>query len=160
MTTKKLSDKERIETLGALGEEIVGKVLEEAGFNIKQSDDKYDSEKDFLIEGLKVEVKTVVPWFKENALTIDAKQYPKCFNADYVIFVCVPSKGLSAYSNDKYDGNIYVVKPKEVKWTPKTTRGGLPKCLVRINQPGVLLCHRIEDRKILNKLKYLTTSIS
>jgi hypothetical protein len=160
MATKTLSDKERIETLGALGEEIVGKVLEEAGFNIKQSDDKYDSEKDFLIEGLKVEVKTVVPWFKENALTIDAKQYPKCFNADYVIFVCVPSKGLSAYSNDKYDGNIYVVKPKEVKWTPKTTRGGLPKCLVRINQPGVLLCHKIEDRKILNKLKNLTTSIS
>jgi hypothetical protein len=156
----KLSNKENIEAIGALGEEIVGKVLKEAGFDVKQSEDKFDSEKDFLIEGLKVEVKTVVPWFTENALTIDAKHYPKCFNADYVIFVCVPSKGLSVYSNDKYDGNIYVVKPKEVKWTPKTTRGGLPKCLVRINQPGVLLCHKIEDRKILNKLKNLTTSIS
>ena len=160
MTQRDSKDKEKIEIIGALGEELVGKVLEEAGFKVKQSEDKYDSEKDFLIEGLKVEVKTVVPWFKENALTINASQYPKCFNADYVIFVCVPSKGLSSYSNDKYDGNIYVIKPKEVKWTPKTTRGGLPKCLVRINQPGVLLCHRIEDKKTLNKLRDLTTSTS
>ena len=156
----KLSNKEKIEALGALGEEIVGKVLKEAGFDVKQSEDKYDSEKDFLIEGLKVEVKTVVPWFTENALTIHAKHYPKCFNADYVIFVCVPSKGYNNYSNDKYDGNIYVVKPKEVKWIPKTTRGGIPRCMVRINQPGVLLCHKITDKKTLTKLQELTTSTS
>ena len=156
----KLTNKEKIEAIGALGEEIVGKVLKEAGFDVKQSEDKFDSEKDFLIEGLKVEVKTVVPWFTENALTIDAKHYPKCFNADYVIFVCVPSKGYNNYSNDKYDGNIYVVKPKEVKWIPKTTRGGIPRCLVRINQPGVLLCHKITDKKTLNKLQALTLSSS
>jgi DNA-binding sugar fermentation-stimulating protein len=70
-----ITERQRIELIGALGEEIVDKVLKEAGFSVQKSEDKYDSEKDFLVEGLKVEVKTVVPWFTENALTIDASQY-------------------------------------------------------------------------------------
>jgi len=158
--SNQMTYKERIEALGALGEDIVEDILKEEGFNVIRSEDKYDSEKDFLVQGCKVEVKTVVPWFTENALTIDARHFPKCFNADYVVFVCVPSKGLSSHSNNKYDGNIYTILPKEVKWVSKTTRNGLPKCLVRINQPGVILCHTITDEKTLNKLRELTTSAS
>lgn len=155
-----LTHKQKIEALGALGEDIVEDVLKKEGFDVVRSEDKYDSEKDFLVQGKKVEVKTVVPWFVENALTIDARHYPKCFNADYVVFVCVPSKGLSQWSNDKYDGNIYTVLPKEVKWISKSTRNGLPKVMVRINQPGVILCHRITDESTLNKMRELTTSTS
>ena len=153
-----ITERQRIELIGALGEEIVDKVLKEAGFNVQKSEDKYDSEKDFLVEGLKVEVKTVVPWFTENALTIDASQYRKCYNADYVIFVCVPSKGLTNLSTNKYDGNVYVVNPKEVKWKTKETRHGLAKCLIKIDQPEVRLCHKITDEKILNRMRNLTTS--
>jgi hypothetical protein len=153
-----LTEKQRIELIGALGEDIVNKVLKEAGFNIIKSQDKYDSEKDFTVEGLKVEVKTVVPWFTEKALTIDASQYGKCYNADYVIFVCVPSKGLTNLSTNTYDGNIYVVNPKEVRWRTKETKNGLPKCLININQPGVKLCHKITDSNVLNRMKSLTTS--
>lgn len=153
-----LTEQQRIELIGALGEEIVDKVLKEAGFDVKKSEDKYDSEKDFTVQGLKVEVKTVVPWFTEKALTIDASQYRKCYNADYVIFVCVPSKGLTNLSTNQYDGNIYVVNPKEVKWRTKETRNGLSKCLININQPGVRLCHKITDEKILDRMRNLTTS--
>lgn len=153
-----ITERQRIELIGALGEEIVDKVLKEAGFSVQKSEDKYDSEKDFLVEGLKVEVKTVVPWFTENALTIDASQYRKCYNADYVIFVCVPSKGLTNLSTNKYDGNVYVVNPKEVKWKTKETRHGLAKCLIKIDQPEVRLCHKITDEKILNRMRNLTTS--
>jgi hypothetical protein len=153
-----ITERQRIELIGALGEEIVDKVLKEAGFSVQKSEDKYDSEKDFLVEGLKVEVKTVVPWFTENALTIDASQYRKCYNADYVIFVCVPSKGLTNLSTNKYDGNVYVVNPKEVKWKTKETRNGLAKCLIKIDQPEVRLCHKITDEKILNRMRNLTTS--
>lgn len=153
-----LTEKQRIELIGTLGEDIVNKVLKEAGFNIIKSEDKYDSEKDFLVENLKVEVKTVVPWFTENALTIDASQYKKCYNADYVIFVCVPTKGLTNISNNKYDGNIYVINPKEVSWRTKETKSGLPKYLVNINQSGVKLCHKITDSTVLSRMKYLTTS--
>jgi hypothetical protein len=153
-----LTEQQRIELIGALGEEIVDKVLKEEGFNVQKSKDKYDSEKDFLVEGLKVEVKTVVPWFSENALTIDANQYRKCYNADYVIFVCVPSKGLTNLSTNKYDGNVYVVNPKEVKWKTKETRNGLSKCLINIDQPEVRLCHKITDKKTLDRMRNLTTS--
>jgi hypothetical protein len=153
-----LTEKQRIELIGALGEDIVNKVLKEAGFNVIKSEDKYDSEKDFTVEGLKVEVKTVVPWFTEKALTIDASQYGKCYNADYIIFVCVPSKGLTNLSTNTYDGNIYVVDPKKVRWRAKETKNGLPKCLININQPGVKLCHKITDSSVLNRMKSLTTS--
>ena len=155
-----LTEQQRIELIGALGEEVVDKILKEAGFNVKKSENKYDSEKDFLVEGLKVEVKTVVPWFTENALTIDANQYRKCYNADFVIFVCVPSKGLTNLSTSKYDGNVYVVSPKEVKWRTKETKSGLPKCLINIDQSGVRLCHKIIDQKILDRMRNLTTSKS
>jgi hypothetical protein len=153
-----LTEQQRIELIGALGEEVVDKVLKQAGFDVKKSEDKYDSEKDFTVEGLKVEVKTVVPWFTENALTIDASQYKKCYNADYVIFVCVPAKGLTNLSSSKYDGNIYVINPKDVRWRTKETKSGLPKCLVNINQPGVKLCHKITDSKVLSRMRSLTTS--
>lgn len=155
-----LTEQQRIELIGALGEDIVNIVLKEAGLNVKKSENKYDSEKDFLVDGYKVEVKTVVPWFTENALTIDASQYRKCYNADCVIFVCVPSKGLTNLSTNKYDGNIYIVSPKEVKWRTKQTRAGLPKFLINIDQPGVRLCYKIEDTKILDTMRNLTTSRS
>lgn len=153
-----LTEQQRIELVGALGEEIVDQVLKEAGFDVKKSEDKYDSEKDFTVEGLKVEVKTVVPWFMEKALTIDASQYRKCYNADYVIFVCAPTKGLTKLSTNEYDGNIYVVSPKEVQWRTKQTKTGLSKYLVNIHQPGVRLCYKIKDEAILDRMRYLTTS--
>ena len=155
-----LTEQQRIELIGALGEEVVDVILKESGLDVKKSQNKYDSEKDFLVEGLKVEVKTVVPWFTENALTIDASQYRKCYNADYVIFVCVPSKGLTNLSTSKYDGNVYIINPKEVKWRTKQTKTGLPKCLIDIDQSGVRLCYKITSEKILNKMKTLTTSRS
>lgn len=158
--SSQMTYKEKIEALGALGEDIVEDILKKEGFEVIRSEDKYDSEKDFLVQGCKVEVKTVVPWFTENALTIDVSQYRKCSEADYVVFVCVPSKGLSFHSNNKYDGNIYTVLPKDVEWIPKTTKNGLSKRMVRINQPGVILCHTITDQGTLNKLQELTTSTS
>lgn len=155
-----LTHSEKIKMIGALGEDVVNKVLTEAGFNVQKSENEFDSEKDFLIQGLKVEVKTVVPWFVENALTIDSRQYKKCYNADYVIFVCVPSKGMTNISSKKYDGNIYVVSPKEVKWRTKQTNGGLSKHLINIDQPGVQLCHKIENQNVLKRMLSLTTSRS
>jgi hypothetical protein len=153
-----LTENQRIKLIGALGEDVVNSVLKEAGFNVQKSIDRYDSEKDFLVENLKIEVKTVVPWFTENALTIDASQFKKCYNADYVIFVCVPTKGLTNISNTKYDGNIYVINPKEVTWRTKETKNGLSKYLVNINQSGVKLCHKITNSKVLNRMKSLTLS--
>lgn len=153
-----LTKRQKIELIGALGEEVVDKVLKEAGFNVIKSEDKYDSEKDFTVEGLKVEVKTGVPWYTEKALSIEAHQYHKCYNADYIIFVCTPSKGLTNISTNIYDGNVYVVNPKEVGWKTKQTNDGRSKYLININQSGVKLCHKITDLKLLNRLKYLTTS--
>jgi hypothetical protein len=153
-----LTEKQRIELIGALGEDIVDKVLKEAGFDVVKSEDKYDSEKDFTVEGLKVEVKTGVPWYTEKALSIEANQYRKCYNADYIIFVCTPSKGLTNISTNIYDGNIYVVNPKEVDWRTRQTKDGRSKYLININQPGVKLCHKITDSKFLDRVRRLTTS--
>lgn len=78
-----------IVTLGALGEEVVLIWLTALG-EIKQSEDKYDSEKDLVFEGHEIEVKTQCR-FKSSSPLLSTHFRPvnitKCMRVATLIFV-------------------------------------------------------------------------
>ena len=86
---------------------------------------KYDSEKDMTTEdGTKVEVKTQVPWYTENAFTLDrAKKinFDKCMNVDRLVFVEIPTR------NDVI--KVYECVDRRGGWTSTTSSGRRMYCL-------------------------------
>lgn len=81
---------ERIRTLGSLGERLVIKFFDMKGCAVDQSPDPYDSEKDMTVDGLTVEVKTLLPINIYKAFCLPVKQSRKCENVDRLIFVKIP----------------------------------------------------------------------
>jgi hypothetical protein len=149
----------KMQMLGNYGERIVGEVLRSIGYDVVYSDDPYDRNKDMTVNGSTVEIKTQVPFYSEKAFSINAKQLRKCNSVDYVVFVAVPSLNMTSIGRgNSIDGNIYTVDPQIAKWRSRTTNDGRSMYLMDINQPGVTLCHKITNQKILNSLTKLTTS--
>jgi hypothetical protein len=149
----------KMQMLGNYGERIVGEVLRSIGYDVVYSDDPYDSTKDMTVNGSTVEIKTQVPFYSERAFSINAKQMRKCNSVDYIVFVAVPSMSMTSIGRgNSIDGNIYTVDPQIAKWRSRTTSDGRSMYLMDINQPGVTLCHKITNQKILNSLTKLTVS--
>jgi hypothetical protein len=80
----------RKELLGAVGEGIVRRFFENQGLQVTMSEDKYDSEKDMIVDGKTVEVKTLLPIYKFNAFCLPVQQSKKCESVDRLIFIEVP----------------------------------------------------------------------
>ena len=93
--------------LGALGEQLVKEFFESTGSIVEQSPNRYDEEKDLLVDGVPTEVKTqtiyrnfAFPTGIAPALTAPLKtdtniyrnQLCKCVNVDRLIFVTRPSR--------------------------------------------------------------------
>ena len=153
-----ISEIEKKVKLGNYGEILLSEILRSQGYDVKLSLDAFDKVKDMTVNGATVEVKTQVPWYVQKAFTIQPNQYLKCANADFVVFIAVPSLGLTDIANREYDGNIYTVEPKKVKWRTFQTRHGRQMFLLNIKQEGVTLCHKITDKETLKQLFQLTTS--
>ena len=92
--------------------------------NAIRSMNKYDSEKDMTTaDGTEVEVKTQVPWYAENAFTLDlAKKtnFDKCMKVDRLIFVEIPR-------NDVI--KVYECVDRRGGWTSTTSKGRRMYCL-------------------------------
>lgn len=112
--------KRRITIYGAIGENSIRDFIESNFENavVTLSPDKFDREKDMTISGTdgkfdgeKIEVKTQVPYLKENLLTVHPNQIPKILGADGVFFINVPNNKF----HDKYAGAIFFCrKPAEL----------------------------------------------
>lgn len=81
---------QRVEMLGAIGEGIVRRFFESQGCKVTMSEDKYDSEKDMIVDGKTVEVKTLLPIYKYNSFCLPVQQSRKCESVDRLIFIEVP----------------------------------------------------------------------
>jgi hypothetical protein len=81
---------QRKEALGAVGEGIVRRFFEDQGLKVTMSEDKFDAEKDMIIDGKTVEVKTLLPIYKFNAFCLPVQQSKKCESVDRLIFIEVP----------------------------------------------------------------------
>jgi hypothetical protein len=119
-----------IEMMGRAGETIIVNYCTAAGQKVTVSEDQYDSQKDMIIDGLKVEVKTQVPYIYKNAFSFKPNQLRKCKNADRVIFISVPSKEKPHHS----DGKVYLIKSTEMKHYPYKTKDGRDMIAVPIDQ--------------------------
>lgn len=119
--------------MGRAGETIVHNWLNKNGFLVEASVDQYDSEKDMLVNGKKIEVKTQVPFIMKDAFSILQKQLNKCLKADVVYFVSVPNSTRKHYS----DGKVYRIDSNKIKYQFHKTKDGRQMILIPIKQPDL-----------------------
>ena len=128
-----MSREMNMEKLGKAGEFIISNACTKAGQKVILSEDQYDSKKDMIIDGLRVEVKTQVPFVYKNAFTFKPNQLKKCLSVDRVIFISVPNEKIAHHS----DGKVYIIKPDEMKYSKYRTKDGRDMILIPINQPAM-----------------------
>jgi hypothetical protein len=76
---------DRKATLGTMGEKIVSNYYSRAGNIVEHSIDPYDSHKDLLVDGKKVEVKTQTRFVMKDCFTLKLNQIKKCINGFYIV---------------------------------------------------------------------------
>jgi len=139
--------------LGMLGEKIVAKHLRDSGCIVEESLNIFDSDKDMVVDGKNIEVKTNAPLFFYNSFTVSDKQYNKIINSHRVYWLSVPLQTI----NDEYAGCIFEMDPSIVKSYRITMNNRSVTAFKRI-QLGMKIVHKIEDPAILKQLKDLSTS--
>lgn len=146
----KRKDDEPIQAkMGRAGETIVSNWFIKKGYPVTASVDQYDSSKDMIIGGQRVEVKTQVPFVNKDAFSFRDSQLKKCKNADMVFFVSVPAKTKDHFSY----GKVYCVESKNMEYTTYLTKDNRRMILVPINQSGMIEVFTMtqEEQEILNK---------
>lgn len=141
--------------LGMTGERIVAHLLRKQGHIVVESLDPFDSEKDMLMDGLKIEVKTQVPFLVEDSFTISHSQLKKICNSHRVYFLAVP-----LFKNqDPNVGCIYELdSTQEFKCHRRFVANGRETICIPRNQPYMKIIGRVEDSKLLATLRELSTS--
>jgi hypothetical protein len=135
--------------LGRAGETIVMNYFNKKGVIVESSVDQYDSQKDMLVDGKKVEVKTQVPFVSKDSFSFKKNQLKKCRNADMVFFVSVPNEKREHYSA----GKVYAIESKKLQHTEYTTKDGRDMVLIPIKQEGMkeVFSMTPEECKILQR---------
>lgn len=141
--------------LGTLGEKIIANYFNSMGIISILSENPFDSEKDLLIAGKNVEVKTLVPMIKDKSFMIKRNQLNKIKNSYRTYFIAVPLNKL----NNPYSGKVYELDP-----TKMTTVDSLTEHLIAdnicipINQDAMRHIHTITNKHTLDYMKNLSTS--
>jgi hypothetical protein len=146
-----MTKEELMNELGLAGEKIVINMLSDEGCKIKTSVDKYDSEKDLLVDGqYKVEVKTQVPFIMQNAFTFKPNQLLKCRSVDVLYFVSVPPPR----HKDKWAGWIFRVEPKNFVTRNYRTKDGREMILIDREQSALVPVKKMTDDEMKELQKY------
>lgn len=140
--------------LGMLGERIIAKHLRGKGHTVTESLNVFDSEKDFDVDGYKVEVKTQVPFLIKDSFSISPNQLNKIQNSKYVYWVSVPPTKV----NDTLSGYVFKMDPNVAKFERYSLKNGKEMISFKRNQPGMEIVDKIKDSKLLEHLKELSTS--
>ena len=146
-----MTKEELMNELGLAGEKIVINMLSDEGCRIKTSVDKYDSEKDLLVDGqYKVEVKTQVPFVMQNAFTFKPNQLRKCRSVDVLYFVSVPPPR----HEDKWAGWIFRVEPKNFVTRNYKTKDGREMILIDREQSALVPVKKMTGDEMKELQKY------
>jgi hypothetical protein len=141
--------------LGMIGERIVASILRVKGHQVEESLNVFDSEKDMLVDGFPVEVKTQVPYMIEDSFAVLPSQLKKLTACHRVYWVCVPLKNF-----DDLAGTIFEMDPKSENLKAHRVRrhdGAEVVCFPR-RQSAMKLIGKVNDENILKQLRYLSTS--
>lgn len=146
-----MTKEELMNELGLAGEKIVINMLSGEGCRIESSINKYDSEKDLMVDGqYKVEVKTQVPFIMKNSFTFKPNQLRKCRSVDVLYFVSVPAPR----HTDKWAGWIFRVEPKNFVTTTYRTKDGREMILINREQPALIPVKKMSDEEVRELQKY------
>ena len=146
-----MTKEELMNELGLAGEKIVINMLSGEGCRIESSINKYDSEKDLMVDGqYKVEVKTQVPFIMKNSFTFKPNQLRKCRSVDVLYFVSVPAPR----HTDKWAGWIFRVEPKNFATTTYRTKDGREMILINREQPALFPVKKMSDEEARELQKY------
>lgn len=149
-----LTPQQCMEILGKTGEKIVSNYYSKQGKIVEQAINNFDSTKDMLVDGKKIEVKTQVPFVMKSSFTFKENQLRKCLNADYVVFVSVPNGTMKHYS----DGKVYAIESKKLKYNFYTTKDGRKMVLVAIGQPDMEKLFNMSPEECQELQKYTISS--
>lgn len=144
-----------IDILGRTGEKIIANMLINLGLNVQESINHFDSDKDFLVDGKKVEVKTEQPYVLKNAFSFRENQLHKCRNVDVLYFVSIPPLMNLKY---KWGGWIFRAEPQNFKHYAYTTKFGTRMVAVPIEQDALISIKKMENNEITELLKYATSA--
>lgn len=138
---------QNIEILGNMGEKLVRNILSMAGRQIQDSLDHYDSSKDFLCDGKKVEVKTQQPFVYKNCFSFRKNQLRKCKSVSELYIVSVPPVGKPDY---EHGGKVYVVDTSDFDFFEYKTKAGIDMFGIPIKQDSVFCVYDMtEDERNL-----------
>ncbi len=146
-----------IDILGRMGEKIVANKLREQGRMVTEAIDHFDREKDMMVDGALVEIKTQQPFFVQNAFSFRSNQLRKCSSVDELYFVSVPPVIKPDY---KWGGWIFKVDPKNFTTRSYRTKGGIDMVLVDIEQPAVVPFLKMSEQEIAELVKYAKSAYS
>lgn len=149
---KIFTSEEMISELGLAGEKIIANYFSEQGQRVKHSFDKFDREKDMLIEGvISVEVKTQQPYVKTHSLSFRPNQLRKCRSVNELYFVT--AQALIA-PNYKWNNCIFRVNPKTFVTKSYRTSKGVDMLAVPIEQEAVQFIRKLLPEEAIELAKY------
>ena len=153
MTNKNNGSDKRV-LLGILGERIIAKYLKNKNHDVEESLDMYNATRDMRVDGEDVEVKTLAPFYKYDAFSVNPSQLNKINNASAVYWINVPPKKI----HDVMAGFIFKMDPKIAKHKLVTINTGKQYAMFSRNQPGMEVVSMIKNEKILKQLQQLSAS--
>ena len=150
-----MSREQKMNELGLLGEKIVINMLNRLnpGLVIEQSVNKFDSEKDMLVDGKKVEVKTESPFVFKDCFSFRPNQLKKCRNVDVLFIVSVPHVKFKHHS----DGWVYRLVPSEFRTISYRTKFNVDMIGIPIKQETVIPVYKMSAEEITELMKYSNT---
>lgn len=150
-----MTREEKMAELGLTGEKVVTNMLNRLypGLVIEHSINKYDSEKDMLVDGKKVEVKTESPYVLANCFSFRPNQLNKCRKVDVLYIVSVPHVKFKHFS----DGWVYRLVPSEFRTIEYTTKFGTRMIGIPIRQEACIPVYKMVDEEIAELMKYSYT---
>ena len=154
MKHKELTEDQKHERLGLVGEKIVRNWLVDSGAKVKDSVDPYDKVKDFTADGLTCAVKTQVRWVMEDAYTFLPWHRAGLDRAGKVYYVSICSTG----RKHPFDNCILEVDMKTVRIGQRTTNNGRKMFYFKANDPAVKKVFQIINEDDIALLYKYTTS--
>lgn len=138
----------KINTLGRAGESIIFNYFVKNGKKVEISVNQFDSQKDMIVEGKNVEVKTQVPFITKNSFSFKRNQLNKCMTADEVYFISVPTK-----KNHFSEGKVYSIRGSDIEYKEFKTKDGRDMILVPIEQKNMKIVFEVsgEEKELLVK---------
>lgn len=144
-----------IEILGKTGEKIIANMFNSEGRKVQYAIDNFDSQKDFIVDGKMVEVKTEQPYVLKNAITIRKTQLRKCKAVDELYFISVPPLFKKDY---KWGGWIFKVDSKTFNYSNYTTKSGNNMIEIPIEQEAISKVRKLTNEELFELMKYVTSA--